>query len=907
MSFLKHTTFYIALLTLVNVSCDDAPPLNNNASSRASNVNAAIQTVSEKNVLTQTNVNLADLTQEKLHSVAQSIELNYQVIDNQPEGECASEFAGGQCFKSKITMSIPDALHGQPWSIYFSHIAPARRSTNDGLAIEHVNGDLHRLYPLRTATDNKIISVVFYSDFWHLSNSDIMPNYFIVIEGLKPEVLAVTDEKNKISLQENNRWFFAGLPQNDKFLKRGDTDNIQISDAQYLYQQYSNFKNIDEEQWRNRIVPMPSQILDFNADARLFLGNGITLKKNDFKANSAMVSVALQRFQRLGVPIVDEGVPVFITHLKPTNSHSLLADQSYELSVDKSSIHIKATTATGAFYGLMSVAALLDINDLSVTDISLKDKPRYLFRGLHIDVARNFHQKELLYKIIEQMAAYKLNKLHLHLGDDEGWRVEIPTLPELTQIASKRCFDLAEDNCLLPQLGSGPNADTSVNGYFSELEYKSILQYADAHQIEVIPSFDMPGHSRAAVKAMEARYRKLMTEGKPERAKEFLLTDLSDTSIYESVQYYHDNTINVCLPSSYKFVYEVISEIARMHKEAGTPLRRYHIGADETAGAWKNSPQCQNFIQEHSEIEKPEQLTGYFIETVAQHLAERGIIAAGWSDGMKLTHTKNMPEPTQVNDWSALFWQGHKTTHDLINRGWQVVASNPDVTYFDFPYEVDPEEPGYYWGSRRTNTQKVFQFMPDNLPAMAEVWRDRSGNRYQADDRSSKEHQPIKNGLKLYGVQGQFWSESIRDDTLVEYMLFPRLLALSERAWHKADWELEYDHHGRLYSSDTSYFDQQRKKQRDKDWRVFAATLGHKELRKLAKLDIDFRIPTVGAVLKSDKLYYRTAFPGFDIEVKQPDSDEWTLIHPNMSVTSGTLVRAVHRATQRVGRSIAVN
>ena len=175
------------------------------------------------------------------------------------------------------------------------------------------------------------------------------------------------------------------------------------------------------------------------------------------------------------------------------------------------------------------------------------DNPRFGFRGVHVDLSRNFLGKDVVMHLIEQMFQLKLNKLHLHLADDEGWRLEIPALPELTQIGAYRCFELAEEQCLLPQLGSGPFREQPTNGFLTTDEYKDILRFAHERQIEVIPSFDMPGHARAAVKAMEARYRKYKALEQTEKAEEFLLSDFLDDTEYLSVQFYKDNTVNFVL------------------------------------------------------------------------------------------------------------------------------------------------------------------------------------------------------------------------------------------------------------------------------------------------------------------------------------------------------------------------
>ena len=147
-----------------------------------------------------------------------------------------------------------------------------------------------------------------------------------------------------------------------------------------------------------------------------------------------------------------------------------------------------------------------------LAQLSIQDAPRFDYRGVMVDVARNFHSKDAILATLDQMAAYKMNKLHLHLTDDEGWRLEIPGLPELTEVGSNRCFDLEEKSCLLPQLGSGSTSDNFGSGYFSKADYVEILKYAKARNIEVIPEIDMPAHARAAVISMEARYNRLIEE-----------------------------------------------------------------------------------------------------------------------------------------------------------------------------------------------------------------------------------------------------------------------------------------------------------------------------------------------------------------------------------------------------------
>jgi hexosaminidase len=387
---------------------------------------------------------------------------------------------------------------------------------------------------------------------------------------------------------------------------------------------------------------------------------------------------------------------------------------------------------------------------------------------------------------------------------------------------------------------------------------------------------------------MTARYKKFMALEDEAKAKQFLLEDFEDKTQYSSVQFYSDNTINACLESSYDFVIEVMTQVKKIHADAGQPLTRYHIGADETAGAWLESPACKAFVANNDQgVTKMSELGAYFIERVAGILSDLNIETAGWSDGMEHTRVDNMPAIVQANAWDTLAWGGHEKVHRLANRDWQVVISSPDVLYFDFPHEADPKEHGYYWASRHTNTEKVFQFMPDNLPVHAEFWLDREDNAYVADDTEAG----LAPGKKFLGIQGQLWSENVRTDDMVEHKVFPRLLALAERAWHLADWAVPYNYQGAKYSQQSNTFTPKSKVMRDSQWALFANTLGQKEFTKLELAQIDYRLPTVGAVIQAGKLHANIAFPGLTIEY-QVNGGNWLTYQTPVAVSGEVSLRS---------------
>ena len=268
-----------------------------------------------------------------------------------------------------------------------------------------------------------------------------------------------------------------------------------------------------------------------------------------------------------------------------------------------------------------------------------------------------------------------------------------------------------------------------------------------------------------------------------------------------------------------------------------------------------------------------------------------------------------MPSVVQANSWGVLSWQGHQAAHKLANQKWQVVVSSPDVTYFDFPYEADPKEHGYYWATRHSNSEKLFQFMPDNLPVHAEFWLDREELPYESNDavqlsaQGDVESGPLTVATKFVGIQGQLWSENTRSDNLAEYKIFPRLFSLAERAWHKPNWAVDYKFSGQLYNQTTENFTADMKSKRDQQWSDFAYTIANKELAKLDLADVFYRIPTVGAKIQAGKLYMNSAYLGLPLEYRTT-LGEWQKWSTAVNVSGEIEVRSRSKDLRRAGRSL---
>ncbi|MDG1752980.1 MAG: family 20 glycosylhydrolase, partial [Thalassotalea sp.] len=811
-------------------------------------------------------VKTSAIDQTQLNEMASSLDVKYQVLSNL-ETDCPDKDGKAieHCFSAYIHFTSPVDLNVNNWSIQYSQVYPIYAGQSDAFSIALHNGDIHKIVPTEGFSGFKAgetQSLKIWMAATVLTHSQLMPNYWLSSDNLTAAVIDSTrtkiDPETKLELTP---WI---VPYDDipKQIKSNPNDINEYADANWLFAHNSDV-SVDKSSLATSVIPTPKSITITDEAKTLNLAKGITLSYQGLDEKD--ISAAIDRLAKLGVAQTADGLSVQINIDSAINGN-----ESYQLSVTDDGIIISAGDKAGAFYGVQTLASLLSLDSLSIPYVNISDEPKYAYRGQHLDVARNFHDKAMVFRLIEQMGAYKLNKLHMHLAEDEGWRIELPSFPELMDIGATRCMDLSDKACMQPQLGGADAAER--DGFYSVQDYIDILNYASLHHIQVIPSLDMPGHSRAALKAMEARYRRFMEQENEVEATKYLLSDFDDKTEYMSIQNYNDNTINVCLESSYAFVDQVLEDLISLHNQAAHPLQMYHIGADETAGAWVESPACQALVADTSnDVNDIKHLGAHFIERVSNMIASKGIAVGGWNDGLGETHVENMPKDVYSYIWGSLPGGAHTMVSEQAHRGWNVVLSIPDIFYFDFPYEVDPKERGYNWASRRIDSRNVFNFMPDNLPIHAEFRVDTSGQPFETDDTLQKDesgkvsHRPMPENYKVVGVQGQIWSETIRSENQAEYMLYPRMIAMAERAWYHADWSVPYNYQGAKYNKDTDVFTEQLKRLRDKQWQLFSNTIAQKELIKLDKLGVFYRIPTVGAKIIENKLHINSSLVGLPL------------------------------------------
>lgn len=454
---------------------------------------------------------------------------------------------------------------------------------------------------------------------------------------------------------------------------------------------------------------------------------------------------------------------------------------------------VQAADEDGAQYAKVTLENLKrNAGGNELPNLVIEDWPDFGYRGFMLDISRNFTNKDNILKFIDLLAHYKASVFHLHFGDDEGWRVEIPQFPELTTYGAYHEFpykdengNYTETNYLLPSYnGSVDPKDltSSANGHLTAAEYVEIVKYAWERRITVIPEFDTPGHSRAAIKAMQAYAERTGDDS-------YLLSDPEDKSEYCSVQYYKDNALNVALPSTYKFIEVVFDQLIAYHKEAGAPIPAIHVGGDEVPhGAWVGSEPCQKIMAERG-WDNIELLKSYYIENVLDIAESRGVKISGWQE-LVMDLEDHVYERMKKNLYSVNFWHtgtgNEEFPYKYANDGVPAVLSNMTNTYVDFAYTPDKTERGLSWGGF-VDERRSFSLLPFDIYRSVR-WDDKG--RIRNIEKLPEGKTPLVAKQNIIGVQAQLWTETVRSFDHVTSYVFPKVCGVFERAWNASpSWE----------------------------------------------------------------------------------------------------------------------
>ncbi|AEX23046.1 beta-hexosaminidase [Vibrio sp. EJY3] len=347
-------------------------------------------------------------------------------------------------------------------------------------------------------------------------------------------------------------------------------------------------------------------------------------------------------------------------------SNPTLDKGAYRLKVTEESIKIEAGSKSGFTHASATLLQLIRRNgedtSMEVVCCSIKDRPRFKYRGMMLDCARHFHSVEQVKRLINQLAHYKFNTFHWHLTDDEGWRIEIKSLPELTNIGAWRGLD----ESIEPQY---THLSQRYGGFYTQEEIKEVVAYAARRSITVIPEIDVPGHCRAAIKSLP-----------------HMLVEAEDTTEYRSIQHYNDNVINPALPGSYEFIDKVLEEVVALF-----PAPYIHIGADEVPhGVWSQSPACQALMEQQGYSDYKE-LQGHFLRHAEDKLRGLGKRMLGWEEAQ---HGNKVSKDTVIYSWLS-----EEAALNCARQGFDVVLQPAQTTYLDMTQDYAPEEPGVDWAN----------------------------------------------------------------------------------------------------------------------------------------------------------------------------------------------------------------
>jgi len=789
-----------------------------------------------------------------------------------------------------------ESFSNDDWTLYFNSIRVLdEESFLPEFEATHISGDFFKLEPTDAFSPipaDGEFTKEYNAQFHAIKKTDAPQGFYFVYEDRIEQIAEITVTP------------FAGEEQ----INRIPGDNLDIPSAESRYRENQQLTTLPANQV-SKITPTPSSVEMGEGSFELEGGIKISYAVDFLDEAEYLSQLLTDEFEIESSIEILEGEWSGTGILLNLNEDYPGSEEAYSIQVTEENIELTSSGNAGIFYAIQSLRSLIsnhDSENLELSAVKISDEPAFGYRGMHLDVARNFQDKENVLRLLDLMGMYKLNKFHFHLTDDEGWRLAIDGLPELTEVGGRRGHTETEEHFLAPSYGSGPDPTPGASfgsGWYSRDEYIEILQFAHQRNIEVIPEIDVPGHARAAIKGMEVRFNRLSEFGQSEQAEMYRLADPADESDYMSVQYFDDNVINVCRESTYNFMAKVFDEVIIMHEEAGVPLNMIHVGGDEVPeGAWTESPACEQYMEEHN-IDRARDLFGHFFTRLESMLEQRDLQMAGWEEvGLNNEHNGPKDDPEYKENvvpyvWSSIWGSGREDyAYMLANAGYKVVMSNASNLYLDMAYNKYWKEPGFYWAAM-FDTKDTYSFIPYDLYKNAE--HDNYGNPVspsQYDDAIQLSETGREN---ILGIQGQLWSETVNEPQRWEYMVLPRLLGLAERAWV-----------GNPPWGDMENISQLRS-ERDDVWNEFANRIGQYELDRLDKnfVNINYRLPVPGAVIEEGLLKVNNAFPGLDIryEINGETSSESPLYTEPVEISGGDLVTiSVFNSAGRAGRSVTI-
>ncbi len=473
-----------------------------------------------------------------------------------------------------------------------------------------------------------------------------------------------------------------------------------------------------------KIIPKPSKMLHTHGVFTLEAGSGIHAAE---EFTTAVQFLRNYIRNGAGFELGEASLSSAMIRFEKADS---IPTEGYSLKISEAGIHIQASDASGAFYAVQSLRQLLphDLeqlnslprNSVHLPHVDIQDSPRFPYRGMHLDVARHFFPKEFVKDYISYLAMLKMNRFHWHLTEDQGWRIEIDQFPRLTSHAAFRDETLIGHYNDQPQRFDGER----YGGFYTKEDIREIVAFAEKHHITIVPEIEMPGHAQAAISA----YPELGCTGEQ-------IPVATKWGVFEDIFCPNQKT--------FAFLKGVLSEVVELF-----PGEYIHIGGDEAPKTrWKACDHCQKLIRELG-LANEHELQSWFIREIETFLNSKGKKIIGWDEILEGGLAPNA---------TVMSWRGVQGGIEAAKTGHNVIMTPTSHAYFDYYQSDNPDEPLAIGGY--LPLEKVYGFDP--IPSEL--------NKEEAK--------------YVLGAQGNVWTEYMKSEQHVEYMIFPRMLAMSEVVW----------------------------------------------------------------------------------------------------------------------------
>ncbi|TMI62579.1 MAG: beta-N-acetylhexosaminidase [Bacteroidetes bacterium] len=517
-----------------------------------------------------------------------------------------------------------------------------------------------------------------------------------------------------------------------------------------------------------KIIPQPVELFvsaapekfTINSKTKIVFGHGYGLEKEADFFNEYLkkfYNLKLEVYGRQDSSIINNSIMISRSPLPSSDT----IEGKYSLIVTKNHISISARNRTGLFYGFQTLIQLLPIPTpsktpqtikLSISQLTITDYPRFVYRGLHLDVGRHFMPVDFIKKYIDYIALHKMNYFHWHLTEDQGWRIEIKKYPRLTEVGSVR------NGSIIGRFPGSGSDNIPHTGFYTQEQIKEVVKYAADRFVTIVPEIEMPGHGSAAI----AAYPSLscfpdestkIPPGMISQKSSMLISPMVTSKPGKLVQEtwgVFDDVFCAGKEETFKFLEDVIDEVVQLF-----PGKYIHVGGDESPKEnWKRCPSCQKRMEANKLVDEHE-LQSYFIQRMEKYLNKKGKTLIGWDEILEGGLAPNA---------IVMSWRGEAGGIEAAKQKHEVIMTPGDPVYFDHS-QSENEDSVTFGGYNPIEKVYAYEPVPKELNADQAKY--------------------------VLGAQANLWTEYITNPKKVEYTLFPRLAALSEVLWspkEKRDW-----------------------------------------------------------------------------------------------------------------------